>query len=131
MRLIVIPVPLQHILFVLYFCSREKKIICNSCTASYKRWFCPSIPASGGLKCMSYKTRKLVFQTTEQSIKMSKEEEYEHPLHTKVFCRRAFVHQTKSSPCSWIIRQFERLDMAQHELCITALMLTQVNELPD
>lgn len=82
---------------------------------------------------MSYKKRrKLVFQPTEQSIKMTKEEEYkECPLHTKVFCWRAFVHQTKSPPCSWIIRQFERLDVSQHELCITALVLTQGNGLPD
>lgn len=65
---------------------------------------------------MSYKTRKLVFQVTEQSTKMGKEEEYEYPFYTKVFCWRAFVHQTRSPPCSWIMRQFERLDIVQHEL---------------
>lgn len=133
-RLIVIPLALQHMLFVLHFvCSQEylrKKIL--SAIYTYHSTNTPSIPASGGLKCMSYsKRRKFVFQATEQSIKMSKEEVYEYPLHIKVFCWRAFVHQTKIPPCSWIIWQFERLDIAQHELCITALVLTQGNELPD
>lgn len=78
------------------------------------------------------KRRKLVFQDTEQSIKMSKKEEEckEYPVHARVLCWKAFVLLQKKCPlCSWIIRQVERLDTAQHALCITAFVQTQGNGL--
>lgn len=78
------------------------------------------------------KRRKLVFQDTEQSIKMSKKEEEceEYPVRARVLCWKAFVVlQTKCPLCSWVIRQVERLDTTQHALCITAFVQTQGNGL--
>lgn len=71
------------------------------------------------------KRKKVIFQATKQSIKMSKkEEEYEeYSLLESIFS------SSKSPPCHWIVRQVERLGIAQYALSIPALVQAQANRL--